>query len=153
MEYSRQLTQVLLTSLSWGHFTSRYTNMSNYGQDTLTKLLINLFDECTAEFVHLFPQGEDFTSYFRESNVHNLHHSKFTEDVNWNKGKWYYYHSKNVSGASDTAWKVSVFGVILVRISPYSVWMRENTDHNNSKYGHFLRSVMLKAYKGIWNNF
>ena len=58
--------------------------------------------------------------------------------------------------------KKSVFGVILVRIfhafsrirseyaeirsiSPYSVPMRENfgknEDQNNSKYGHFLRSV------------
>ena len=49
--------------------------------------------------------------------------------------------------------KVSVFGVILVRIfphsdwirrdmeylSPYSVRMRENADQNNSKYGHFSR--------------
>ena len=26
---------------------------------------------------------------------------------------------------------------------PYSVRMRENTDHNNSEYGHFLRSVKL----------
>ena len=45
-------------------------------------------------------------------------------------------------------------GVILVRIfpigteykeilciSPYSVRMRENTDQNNSEYGHFLRSA------------
>ena len=23
---------------------------------------------------------------------------------------------------------------------PYSVWMQENTDQNNSEYGHFLRS-------------
>ena len=52
-----------------------------------------------------------------------MHHSKFTEDVNWNKEKWYYCHSKNVSGASDTAWKVSVFGVILVRIFPHSDWI------------------------------
>ena len=27
------------------------------------------------------------------------------------------------------------------RISPYSVQMWENTDQNNSEYGHFLRSV------------
>ena len=33
-----------------------------------------------------------------------------------------------------TAWKVSVFGVILVRIFPHS-------DQNNSISGHFLRSV------------
>ena len=55
------------------------------------------------------------------------------------------------------AWKVSIFGVILVRIfthsdwirrevlhiSPYSVRMRENTDQDNSEYGHFSRSEML----------
>ena len=28
----------------------------------------------------------------------------------------------------------------LVRIVPYSDWIRENTDQNNSKYGHVLRS-------------
>ena len=33
-----------------------------------------------------------------------------------------------------------VFGVILVRISPYSVRMRENADQNNSEYGHLLLS-------------
>ena len=26
------------------------------------------------------------------------------------------------------------------RISPYSVWMQENADQNNSEYGHLLRS-------------
>ena len=31
------------------------------------------------------------------------------------------------------------YGEIL-RISPYTVQMRENTDQNNSGYGHFLRS-------------
>ena len=29
-------------------------------------------------------------------------------------------------------------------ISPYSVQMRENADHNNSEYGHFSRSVTVK---------
>ena len=29
----------------------------------------------------------------------------------------------------------------ILRISPYSVRMWENADQNNSKYGHFLRSV------------
>ena len=49
-----------------------------------------------------------------------------------------------------TAWKRSVFGVILVRsglvrsISPYSVRMRENADQNNSYYGHFLHSELYK---------
>ena len=45
---------------------------------------------------------------------------------------------------NNTAWKVPIFGVILVRIlriSPYSVRMRENVNQNNSEYGHFLRSV------------
>ena len=32
------------------------------------------------------------------------------------------------------------YGEIL-RISPYSVRMRENVDQNNSEYGHFLRSA------------
>ena len=31
-------------------------------------------------------------------------------------------------------------------ISPYLVRMQENADQNNSKYVHFLRSVMDKAY-------
>ena len=30
-----------------------------------------------------------------------------------------------------------------LRISPYSVRMRENTDQNNSEYGHFLRGVQF----------
>ena len=34
------------------------------------------------------------------------------------------------------------YGEIL-RMSPYSVRMRENTDQNNSENGHFLRSVRL----------
>ena len=52
-----------------------------------------------------------------------------------------------------TAWKVSVFGVILVHIFPHSdrirrgtpylsvlSQMQENKGQNNSEYGHFLRS-------------
>ena len=35
------------------------------------------------------------------------------------------------------------YGEIL-RISPYSVRMRENADQNNSEYGHFLRNDNLK---------
>ena len=55
------------------------------------------------------------------------------------------------------AWKVFVFGVILVRIfrirteygevvriSPCSVQIRVNTDQNNSKYGPILHSVSFK---------
>ena len=33
------------------------------------------------------------------------------------------------------------FPAFRLRISPYSVRMRENVDQNNSKYGHFLRST------------
>ena len=29
----------------------------------------------------------------------------------------------------------------MLRIFPYSVWMRENTDQKNSEYGHFSRGV------------
>ena len=46
-----------------------------------------------------------------------------------------------------TTWKLSVFGVVLIRIfphsysiSPNSVRMRGNADQNNSAYGHILRS-------------
>ena len=47
-----------------------------------------------------------------------------------------------------TAWKVSVFGVFRIRISPYSVrifstysvQMRENRGQRKSEYGHFSRS-------------
>ena len=64
--------------------------------------------------------------------------------------------------ATITAWKVSVFGVILVRISrysvhcgeirsisQYSVWMRENTGQNNSKYEHFLRCLWWNTEHSI----
>ena len=66
-----------------------------------------------------------------------------------------------------TAWKMSVFGVFLVRIfphsdwirrdtlsiSPYSVWMRKNTDQKNPEEGHFSRAASsfkgLQAYKAF----
>ena len=32
---------------------------------------------------------------------------------------------------------------VILRISPYSVQMRENADHKNSEYGHFSRNVKL----------
>ena len=47
-----------------------------------------------------------------------------------------------------TAWRVSVFGIILVRIPPYSVQMRENADHNNSNtdtfFAVFAQSVNIR---------
>ena len=62
-----------------------------------------------------------------------------------------------------TAWKLSVFGVFLVRIfshldwrrkdMEYSVQMRENADQKNSEYRHFSRSEFAGAYlssSGFW---
>ena len=37
----------------------------------------------------------------------------------------------------------------LLRISPYSVWMRENTDQKNFKYGRFSRNVRCIQNKRI----
>ena len=36
-----------------------------------------------------------------------------------------------------------------LRISPYSVRMRENADQNNSEYWQFLRSVILMVADNI----
>ena len=52
---------------------------------------------------------------------------------------------------SELFWSVfsrirSEYGEIL-GISPYSVRVRENTDQNNSEYGHFLRSTELELSK------
>ena len=69
-------------------------------------------------------------------------------------------HSITDSIISDTAWKVSKYGVFLVRIFPHSDWIRrdtekilrispylvqirENTDQNNPVFGQFSRSVRL----------
>ena len=46
---------------------------------------------------------------------------------------------------------MSVFGVILVRILPYSVRMRENTDQNNFEYENFLRSVNQNVFVCLIN--
>ena len=67
---------------------------------------------------------------------------------------------------SDTAWKVSVFRVILVNILPHSDWIRsilrisqysvrmgENADQNNSEYGHLVRSVINSEMQNNgWDN-
>ena len=42
------------------------------------------------------------------------------------------------------------YGEIL-RISTYAVQMRENTDQNNSEYGHFLRSVIYEINTPLFN--
>ena len=66
---------------------------------------------------------------------------------------------------SSTAWKESVFGVILsvisriwteckeiFRISPYSVRMGENKDQKKSEYGHFLRSAEFFTRNQFWRD-
>ena len=55
-----------------------------------------------------------------------------------------YYTLREKYPYSELFWSVfsripNEYGEIL-RISPYSVRMRENADQNNSEYGHFLRS-------------
>ena len=54
-----------------------------------------------------------------------------------------YYSSKTINNMNVIAWKVSVFGITLVRIFPHLDWirMRENADQNNAEYGHFSRSM------------
>ena len=62
---------------------------------------------------------------------------------------WYTKHNysdppcvKNIRIGSYSGPHFPAFGLnIWLRISPYSVWMRENTDQNNSEYGHFSRSA------------
>ena len=49
-----------------------------------------------------------------------------------------------------TTFKVSMFGVTVVRIFPYSVWMRKNADQNNSAYGHFSRSLFSCRIRKIF---
>ena len=41
-----------------------------------------------------------------------------------------------------------------LRIAPYSVRMRENTDQNNYEYGHFSRSdsAQVKIISVLWYN-
>ena len=58
-------------------------------------------------------------------------------------------------GETYTAWKISVFAVILLLIFPHLDWIQrdtwENTDQNNSESGHFLRSVK-EAERQLWIN-
>ena len=62
--------------------------------------------------------------------------------------KWYWDNCiLNKPCYLSTAQKVSVFGVVVVRIFSYSVLMRENTDQSNSGYGHFSRSERNSVVK------
>ena len=42
----------------------------------------------------------------------------------------------------------TVYGETLC-ISPYSAWMRENTDQKNSEYGHFSHSFMCENNRNV----
>ena len=79
----------------------------------------------------------------------------FTEHVS-GTASWEEFMIKSAKVISDKALKVSVFGIILVRIFSHLDWMRRdteylsvfspnagNTDQNNSEYGFFLRSERL----------
>ena len=57
------------------------------------------------------------------------------------------FYRRNVSR---TAWKVSVFGVFLVRIFPHSVRMQENTNQENSEYRHFSRCNGFTIFSSIF---
>ena len=68
----------------------------------------------------------------------------------------FFFSETNIFSAS----KVSAFWVIFVCIfphlnciSPYSGRIRENTDQNNSEYGHFSRSVFNLGLIGILASF
>ena len=43
------------------------------------------------------------------------------------------------------------YGEMRLRISPYSVRMRENTDQNISEYGHFLSNVQIEWFALLLN--
>ena len=58
------------------------------------------------------------------------------------------YYTRKKCPYSEVFWSTfsriwTQYGEIL-RISPYSIQMQENTDQNNSEYGHFSRIITLK---------
>ena len=63
-------------------------------------------------------------------------------------------YGERLKAVNYTVWKLSVFGVFLVRIFPHSDWMLrysvnmwENTDQRNSKYGQFShRTIFRKVF-------
>ena len=73
----------------------------------MTDKVFNLFHEYAARCVHLFPQEEEYTSFWEDSKIWHLavksvskiwQHSKFTEDANWNKQKSHYSQNWDLSG-------------------------------------------------------
>ena len=70
----------------------------------------------------------------RGSNTFNIQHGSLANYSHSNIDGVNMYRQKGRSlWKTPTAWKVSVFGVILVRIFPHSDWMRRDTDQNNSQ--------------------
>ena len=57
-----------------------------------------------------------------------------------NKNSDFSWALSRISAPLDYIYKVHSIHIYMLRISPYSVQMRENTDQNNYEYGHFLRS-------------
>ena len=55
-------------------------------------------------------------------------------------------HIRSYSGPYFPAFGLNMDRYSVLRISPYSVRMRENTDQNNSEYGHFLRSEYFSSH-------
>ena len=54
---------------------------------------------------------------------------------------------------SNCAWKMSKYGVFLVRIFLYSVQVQENTNQKNSVFGHFPRNVSVPIHFVMVNFF
>ena len=112
-------------------------------------ILMNLLFTPTKEFPELL---RTFSSKEHKGRLFNL---KKLLDAMFIRGWCFlFFLSECQTTNTDTGWKFSVFGVILVvfshiwtengeilRMSPYSVQMREITDQNNSEYEHFLGSV------------
>ena len=69
---------------------------------------LNHIDECVAKCVHLsIREEEECTTSFW-----GLHHSRFTEDTNWNKQKWCFHQSKTFTGISDIVRCLKTFRII-----------------------------------------
>ena len=95
---------------------------------------------CEVKYLMLLPSHTltlvDTTSYkFKVKMIHIF--KKFSKDSPS------FTLSKNVRIEYSTVQKVSVFGIILVLIFPYSDWLRENTDRGNSECGHFSCSATV----------
>ena len=84
----------------------------------------NLFDECAARCVHLFPQEEECTSSsWRNSKMYTFGSAANSQDANWNKQKWRYNQNKDLSGK----WycqTLKTFGIISseMKISLFLSW-------------------------------